>query len=72
MSDARVFTSYIPRCAYNGLLQSENGIRTESQYRNFLQTNAHIIDRQQRRYVIPLPYHGTDRCPSYTPQGRYR
>ena len=43
MSDGRAFTSYIPNCQMNTNIQSKNEIKSDAEYRAFLQQNAEQI-----------------------------
>ena len=40
MSDSRCFTSYVSSCQFNENIQSLNNIKTDAEYRLFLQKNA--------------------------------
>ena len=45
MSDSRCFTSYVSSCQFNENIQNLNNIKTDAEYRIFLQKNADkIID----------------------------
>ena len=70
MSDARVFTSYLPNCELNAVLQKQYGAKDLHAYRYFLQQNA---DKVMKDTSI-----GTDDCKfcpvceaslSYRPKG---
>ncbi len=45
MQDGRCFTSYIPNCTLNKNIQNRNNIKTDHQYRQFIQKNGdNLID----------------------------
>ncbi len=54
MSDARVFTSYLPNCELNAVLQKQYGTKDAHAYRYFLQQNADKVMKDTRI--------GTDEC----------
>lgn len=54
MSDARVFTSYLPNCELNAVLQKQYGTKDIHAYRYFLQQNADKVMKDTRI--------GTDEC----------
>jgi hypothetical protein len=54
MSDGRVFTSYLPNCDLNSVLQKQYGTKDVHAYRYFLQQNADKVMKDTRI--------GTDEC----------
>ena len=48
MQDARCFTSYKPNCELNLKMKSLNNIKTNGEYRQFLQQNADSIMNQMQ------------------------
>jgi hypothetical protein len=54
MSDARVFTSYLPNCELNSVLQKQYNTKDLHAYRYFLQQNADKVMKDTRI--------GTDEC----------
>lgn len=63
MSDGRI-TNYLSRCELNAVIQQQFDIRSESQYRAFLQTNPQrAIDYVRANNVTGvLPYYNTTPC----------
>ena len=48
MQDARCFTSYQPNCELNSKMKSLNNVKTNAEYRQFLQKNADSIMNQMQ------------------------
>lgn len=43
MSDGRQFTSYLPNCALDQMIQTKYKITNSQEYRMFLQSNSELI-----------------------------
>lgn len=50
MSDGRAFTSYVPNCEYNFNIQKTYDIKSNNEYREFLQQNASEVKQQMRTF----------------------
>lgn len=47
MSDGRMFTNWKSSCQLNSELQNKNGIKSDTQYRDFLQKNPDKVTKAQ-------------------------
>lgn len=64
MSDGRL-TNYVSRCELNASIQQHFNIRSESQYRAFLQQNPQAVVDFTRGFRTPLlPYYNVTPCVS--------
>jgi hypothetical protein len=62
MSDGRL-TNYVSRCQLNGEIQNEFKIKSEAEYRMFLQSQPQaVIDFTKERYNMVMPYWNTTPC----------
>jgi hypothetical protein len=62
MSDGRI-TNYVSRCQLNGEIQQQFNIKSEGEYRMFLQANPQaVIDYTKTRYNQVLPYWNVTPC----------
>jgi hypothetical protein len=52
LADGRSFTSYLSSSQYNETLKSKFGLQSESQYRQFLQSNASDALAQTRALTV--------------------
>ena len=63
MSDARMFTNYIPSKQYNEHIKSVNSIGSNLEYKEFLQKNAEEIINKN------FQYHVANKCYNNQPNG---
>lgn len=69
--DGRAFTTYLPNCELNGMLQKKYGTKTSHELRYFLQNNSDKV----REDLMGIGSGETDLCPvckaalAYKPQG---